>query len=371
MRIGTKPHYENEQALWEWVNSSGNGVIGLSYKEELPTEMLQYVASSLGAWGMPYDKRMDEVVSMGAWASYWHLDISDPYAWFFQVSCVNYSDNWNKYAYEIYDSYSKTHYEADPEKLETFSVADPSQQQEVYADMIEDARRFHERSLAGEVGPREDILHTLPNSSGYEIEGLLDDGCLFESGPINSICDNEVRAQIEAFLAEHFGGATDDLTYDYLHKAAWAAFVWLVGPPGQQWRVDNHDIFYLAHRQLNREVIMYDMSCIEQENYRRLPRAPKACVACGLDSWCVEMTQISGTTRYMCESCLNGKEVLFEQAHCGTKICRYVNCPNHPEHGQEGAMLGTLRNHGQLMARTQQGNLLAQSGENRVRLLKN
>jgi hypothetical protein len=177
---------------------------------------------------------------------------------------------------------------------------------------------------------------------GSDIQMHLDGD--FGESAFEQLYDDQVRLDK---LNEVCNGDTA-LAHTYFEVAAWAAFLWFAGPDGREWRNSHHDIFYMASR--DGVAFMYDMSFIEAKHIRALERAPQSCVVCGLDSYCVEMAHISGTTRFLCEHHMNGEPV-FDGATCGTKICRAVMCPHHPLHGQEHGLMTQLKKTGQLTSR--------------------
>jgi hypothetical protein len=146
------------------------------------------------------------------------------------------------------------------------------------------------------------------------------------------------------FNAQMFGA--------YFELAAWSATLWLIGPPGREFRMANHDIFSAALT--FGEAVMVEGSVIDPGYYRKLSRAPMSCVVCGLAAWCVEMVSSAHTARYMCEHCLSQGMPPSAMATCGGKRCLLAACAHHPYHS-----LGTVGIH---QARKEYGQLKAVAG---------
>lgn len=140
------------------------------------------------------------------------------------------------------------------------------------------------------------------------------------------------------------------------------------GPPGRQWRVEDHPIFYEAMTNPSGEAILYEGTILNKDSFRRLPRAFQSCVCCGLDGWCVEMVQIEGMTRSICEKCLNGNAPMYEGSTCGTKVCRYITCPHHPNKDDRAALHDIYRERGALLGYNKAASLLTQKCDKLLQL---
>ena len=125
----------------------------------------------------------------------------------------------------------------------------------------------------------------------------------------------------------------------HIHLVVWCAFVWIIGPLGRDFRDTFCYIFDACHAQ--GECVLYDSCIYSPQEYLVLERSPKSCVICGLDAWCVEMVYVEGTTRYMCEHHVNPEAI--SPMHCGSKLCRFTECPHHPMTGKGMKQLDFVR----------------------------
>jgi hypothetical protein len=341
--------YEREPSLYDWASNSGFGIIGLSCKEELPPACISYIMSSWPFFKLQEDPVLEKVARVGAWYTFLHLDWQDPYTLFLGVSDVNYTEDWSKFAYEIYDPYSKRTIEADPERLETFSAAPQGQCEEVYYNILKAGGDFVSKMCKGALAKNETILDTLPNCSGLAIKDMMN-GDYFDSDPRELIDDHIVESALNK-IANY----DENLIWFYYEVSAWAAYLWFVGPEGRTWRNSHHDICYMVSN--DGEGLLYEGGFVEKQHFKKTARAPESCIICGLSSWCVDMVQIDGTHRFMCEYHVNGP-ALFPEATCGSKVCRNVGCEHHPFYGQAGATLDVLRRSGGLTCRAQQKTML-------------
>jgi hypothetical protein len=321
--------------------------------------MIDYCLSAMPFFRLSNDKRLEEIARIGAWSTFWSVDAQNPYALFMGVSDVDYSNHWQNYTFDIYDDVRKKTIEADPERLESFQWV-PNQSMQVYQELLTRGGEWvKEFGNSMEASNLNTVLTTLPHGCGTEIQWLLE-GEMGESANDQLFDCKEVMALFSSITNNNLA-----LQMHYFEVAAWAAYLWLAGPEGRSWRNTHHDIFLMCSE--DGMGFLYDGSFIQKEHIIMQQRPPQSCVACGLDSYCVELAHISGTTRYLCEKHLNGDPV-FDGANCGTKNCRAVMCQHHPLHGQENALSNQLRKTGQLTSRVKQGSLLGTSG---TKLLQN
>lgn len=345
MRIGAprKP-FDTQLSLSEWADNCETGLIGLHSPEELPQDMLDFIYTQFERFKIDtLDKKlMDEVVRVGAWASFYHLDAADPYLWLIRgLSDVAWSDLGYKSTIEIKHPWDdRTPEEANPDRLEVFEPA-PGQ-----------AEKFFNQAMAMPG------LQSLPYEIGEHIKFHL-----FEhyGGP-EDYCSGPAIAGLQALCSKK--GHLDKVMYNaYFELSAWAAFLWLVGPPGRDWRAGHHDVFWLCATE--GIAVLYDMAFISESNYVIHARAPQSCCVCGLDSYCVELVYLEGMARFICEKHLNGTP-LYQNATCGSKICKFAICPHHPMHGQEDAVYRSVAGVGQIVRLGEQkrgSTLVAASGQ--------
>jgi len=336
-----KDHYSyydegKEDQIWEWVNSSGDGIMQFTFGD-LPDECIAFCLEQYHRFSVPFPSEMHDVLVSGASASFSYVDTVDPYALFKGVSDVDLSYEWTAITFQILDQKlggGRT-YEADPQFLETF-CAMPGQAEEMFAQCI---------ARPG--------LDALPFGIGENIRSVMD-GDWGEDvwATIDAETDLTLR---EICTAPGAMEPDKKRMMAYFELSAWAAFIWLAGPLGRQWRMTRHDIMHTA--MAYGECILYQHTIISPDFYLKIARPPQSCYKCGVQAWCVENTLVGGNASYICESCLfsHGSLGPFGAANCGTKLCRESRCPHHPfaHMGQAGAF-ATVGKHGQLAAMTRQ-----------------
>lgn len=347
------PYEENETSLHDIINDTGFGVIGLPGRDELPVPMIEYCMSALPFFGLKTEPAgaVEEVVRIGAMSTYFALDVINPYAFFMGMSDVNYSDHWQNYSFDIYDDLAQTSFEADPDKLETFVAAPQGQAEQFYQEQLRQGGLWFDKFKNGDIPlSSSDTLLDLLDFVGEDIRMCLE-GAACET-PLESLREDQLR--FDQFI--QLTGGQEWLVNLYFDVAAWASALWFLGPEGRAWRNTHHEIFAMVAE--DGFAAMYEGMFVQARHLRMNERPARSCVVCGLTAWCVDLVQIEGTTRYMCERHINGPIPLFEQATCGTKICRAVTCPHHPEYGNENALNNQLRRSGQLTSRAHSQNAI-------------
>lgn len=328
MRIGPerKP-FEQQLSLADWCNETGNGVIGYQSPADLPEEMFDFIDSQFKRFGIPVipdGKLFRDITGWGAFAAYYYVDSINPYALLTSgISDVDWSDLGHTHAIDVINTWKNTRKEADPDLLEIFTPVEGQ------------SENFFNHAMA------HPGLDALPYNMGEEIKWILFD---YYGGP-EDCCDSTALAALQELCV--IDGVFERKRYHaYFELAAWAAMLFMAGPPGRDWRVANHDVFWLCHTE--GMAILYDLSFIPREYYEIYEREPQSCCVCGLNSYCVELVFIEGVNRFMCEKHLNGDLPLYNGATCGTKVCKFVNCHHHPAHGQYNAQTNVLRATGQI-----------------------
>lgn len=351
MRIGPERQpFEQQLSLSDWAQETGNGIIGYQSPEDLPEEMYDFINSQFMRFNIPVlkdGKLFRDITGWGAYASFYYVDAINPYALLTSgISDVDWSDLGHTHTIDIINNYRNTTKEADPSKLEVFTQVDGQ------------SENFFNYAMS------HPGLEALPMNMGKEIEWILFD---YYGGP-EDCCNGEALAALQELCV--VDGVFQKRRYQaYFELAAWAAFVFMAGPPGRDWRVANHDVFWLCHTE--GIAVLYDFSFIPREHYEIHERNPQSCCICGLDSYCVELVYMEGVNRFMCEKHLNGDTPLYSGATCGTKICKYVNCKNHPAHGEYNAQTTILRGSGQMFKMGGQDDRIAIGGGSAQKLIVN
>lgn len=336
MRIGPEKTIERERTLLDWGYESGYGIIsgnnGYAPYEStaIPARAIAFCYEQYQRFGIPPPPQ--EVASVGAGATFYVLDYMDPYALLCGASDVEVSDGWAAYTYEVVDHEDGgCVVEAEAGDIETFDHI-PGQDERMHLELLSK--------------PGLEALDTILMADvGLAITDVISGDCGWErdDGRPNS-AHNNLSPEGAEWLQRNC--ANEQQQRVYLDLAAWATYLWFAGPEARELRWNSHDV-YLAVSAVTHEAVMYKGCLLDGKNVRRIDRTPQSCCVCGLDSWCVELVHVEGVTRTMCERCLNPRPVVAH-ANCGKQYCRYVECPHHPEHGRDGALMRVLHNRGQL-----------------------
>ena len=339
-------YYEEgrEVQFSDWVNNSGYGLMNFNFGD-VPDRCVDFCLEQYLRFRVPYSERIHEVIVAGASAAFHFVDYWNPYAMFRGVSDVNMTFDWSTHTYLIhgFDRGSSLKKEADPQQLETFAAV-PGQAEAVFNEMI-----------------MKPGLKALPYSMGGEIAEILE-------GHNGEECWDSISTEADLALRELCRGDKRSM-FAYFELAAWASFIWLVGPYGRWYRAERHEIMGTAMQ--HGECILLEGTIISPEYYTKVARPPKSCHRCGIQTWCVEPSMTGRDTLYICEACLNFDMPKFGFANCGAKYCKDSTCPNHPfAHMGQAGMYETAR-HGQLaqMARNKAGGVLY-SGVDTLSLLR-
>lgn len=300
-----------EDLLWDWVNNTGDGIMGVSFGD-LPDDCFSFCMSQYQRFNIPVGEGLLEAVRVGASASLYYADIVNPYAMFSGVSDIDMSMDWATTTYRIFDCAApdKRSYEPDPASVESFILV-PGQSERCYNEFL---------SKPG--------LLALPH--GHEIDEILS-GDYYSASPFESLTSKGVAALSELCNADHAKMRS------FLELGAWAAYVWLMGPPSLGFRIYAHEIVNMGVNE--GECIIVDGQMISPKFYNKIDRPPQSCYHCGAQTWCVEHSLTGTHLGFICEACLNYDLPKNRFSNCGSKFCSLSLCPNHPYHhmGQQGA----------------------------------
>lgn len=274
---------------------------------DIPQECFSFCLTQYERFRVPMPDELAEVVTSGASATLYFMDCIDPYVLFSGISDVELTDEWSECAYEIIDG--NRVYEADPTSIETFRFV-PGRDEEEFNYIM---------SRPG--------LKALPNMLGPGISDVLE-------GEWGSDCyyllSTDTTALLNHMCLRADGSVNREMRDAYLELAAWAACGWLVGPLARAYRHAYHDVCNVAMDY--GEAVLLDGTVLNPKSYRKLPRAPRSCMVCGLSSWCVELTSSVSGTRHMCEHCLSEGMPPSPLSTCGSKRCLLAACRHHPYH---------------------------------------
>lgn len=334
---GPEKQYEHQSSLLEMI---GNNCTGIFYKmncsSDIPQECVNFIKEQYTRFNIPLPE--DVFIRAIAYAIFDHVDKTDPYMLFdYNGTDLVFSDDWNHKAIELVDSRSGQVTEANPEYCETFKLV-PNNDAKNFEFLMQNLGIKH---IGGNFCMLEEFLNG--DMHGYDpIKDLMSD------------------SDYEDFLVFCQTQETFDA---YRDLAAWAAWAWLISPMARRWRESNCDIFYYAYK--HGEVFLYEGMVVEYEYYKMVDRPPQSCIVCSTSAWCVELTYVMGESHYMCEKHSGNDEYSKTLFNCGSKICRYTECPNHQFHNMENARYLAASDRGHLGNKRERQQLIAQREEQR------
>jgi hypothetical protein len=244
--------------------------------------------------------------------AFYYIDQYDPYLFFWGMSDVIKTEDNYYYQYALRDGDDRW-YEVEADELETFA------------------------QWSGFEGRFQDIYNT-PGLSEY-FDGVED---FLQNHIADVASDPHGYPQEDKFYRQYGKHA-----YDYIHLGLWAAIVWMISPEAGWWRHKFHPIFQMCYDY--GECIIHTWTFYEPTEYRKLNRPAHSCVQCGIQEYCVELSQVDrpgvNGTYFMCENCLHPKP--FGENFCGSRECEKFSCPNHPNKNQS-SLVASDRRYGKL-----------------------
>jgi hypothetical protein len=321
MRYGHEQEFNSAfEKLWDQIGNTGEGLFwssGYGGMIDAPDGSVEFVISQLHRFNIPVHEGIFEFLERCVSWTLTTFSVSEPYALFFDgASDVSITFEWTTKTFEIQDMNDDMKFrEADPDDLETFMFY-PGRDEQIFNECLASPGL---ENLPSDIGII--IEHSLKGYYGHE-SILHSDECTAETlEHLAAICT------VEGDDGERV--VDEDRMYNYAKLAGWATYLWLVGPLGKDFRYKTADLFSTAYDY--GECILSESWFFPPTMYRKLDRAPRSCYRCGIDAWCTEVTSMGDTTRYICESCLS-KGMPPLDGLCGSKMCRWALCPNHPYH---------------------------------------
>lgn len=387
-RIGEEENFNREASLYDWVSGWGTGMSGLMRPQDLPSEMFQFMITQYQRFGV--ENLPDEILLSSAWATFHTIDYIEPYSLYHGLSDVDVTENWAKNTYDVV-KYDGTVQEADPEITETFVLV-PDQGEKMFYQMMQhpgfdykelgmvgdfieeyisatsgitDENSYDQSSIETklwldercapfvETPPELDLPKCIEipqdNDLPYLIKPSLTNYKSYLSGVRHKGMDIYEQPLVRAYYeAELHNDSALKARLKYFEMGAWAALAWIISPTKEafEFRESCWDMFYMCHKY--GECVINGGTVLKREDYTKTNRPVKSCYQCGLPAWCVEMTYINGVNRYLCEKHLNGELPKIAPVTCGTKVCRFTECPHHPLHGMANAQKLAYRQSGML-----------------------
>ena len=306
------------------IEDGGPGLFG--FETDPPDACLDFIAEQMIRFGMPVSSRLATVLTRAAENTFYFCNWSDPYVLFTRgVSDVKLSDDWANYFYEVRRDLPsgriifKTN---NPQDVEVYELALAEGERAFRIFLAHDFLGYQEAIKGqGAWGHVTDIIEALIHSVDDEIEMVGFSGLLKqeELEELRSFC-TRVKAGIRH---------VDVMQMEFYFKfAAWAAFVWLVGPPGREFRYKKSDLYHAVYE--DGEALLTEHSIFGRGDFRKTARPVNSCHKCHIESWCLENTVVNDRLDFICESCATAGMPVMPPANCGFRLCRLPQCQHHP-----------------------------------------
>lgn len=342
--FGPDKFREKENQLYHMLQGYGEGAAWDDWPIPCPEEAIAFVKEQFDRYKVPIYEEIEEILEYGPLLIMDYVNQVDPYTLFFEFSDVTNTDDWYKYTYEVPDR-NGVPFELNPEELDTYTFV-PGQAEAFFEAHINNPgfNQLPQFLCASIMDVHSDVLednYILQMYSWHGRDGTTDVANLYRR--IQNRCKmptGEINLK--------WANAYFDLTM-------WAGVLWLFGPLSRNFRRERNGITEAALDSCG-EVLLYEGNIIRTGGFRKVARQPKSCYRCGTSAWCVEDTvDDEGTVRVVCEGCASAGGMRYEGATCGTKFCRYWDCPHNMYHyDDKSARMGAMRQHGQLGKKVQQ-----------------
>lgn len=419
---------EKETSLHDYVNYGYEGLGEIYTSEDLPKEIYTFVREQFDRFNIrtPTDSILkdaiwDAVVCMNNW---------DPYSFFMGHTDVVVTGEWQTHTYEL--NHDGRPVELEPENLDTYKLVpdndtrffeyaynNPGLEALSEQVIVDDALMFdgfHAADLLNDGINGQSIFDndSFERASAEDQNWLIANSPDFKEVPHDRFMFEKYKPQVweedfdggewkeaeiglklyiylkeggecktkwnvdlmknkefvEHFEAELYNFKCYNTRLDYFRLAGWAAMIWMLSPMARKWRSQYFNIFSACYTNNAGECIMYHGTVYEKMHYNKIERPPKSCYVCGLSSWCVDVTMLEGTVRCLCEKHVNGHIPVKPPVNCGTRSCRFVECPHHMYHGKKDGKALVYRDVGMLSTRARVSQaLLEASGHQNQKLL--
>lgn len=356
-----------EQGLGAWQWDGG-----------VPEECLAFVADQLVRNGLEVTPGIMLVLEASAEEAFNYINFQDPYVLFSRgLSDVTLTDDWAHFTYEVtkYAGDGKSmRFEPSAESVESYELSIP-QSEWAFRQFMETPWMAYVEALQGEGvgrgmhGPDGDYHQewaTPPHPLNDIARSLKD---MIEERALNSGSDWASNEEREALLnLRHLctyratGGhnVVDIRRVEFYQElAAWAAFVWVIGPLGREFRIHCNQLTEAVHEE--GEAILADCWVVGKAHFRKLQRPTEACVRCHIQAWCLEISVQDNCTARICESCMSRDMPILPPANCGTRLCKMPQCKHHPYYAFDPNLRlhQTMRSVGQLSKPAEEAKRLA------------
>jgi hypothetical protein len=315
MRIGPAQRLDRQEpsALYNLLDDGYEGVWGWSGMG-LCGEAMIFVTEQCARFGVPLNHETHHLIDAIGTRVLEYADYVNPYVTLLEFSDLAATTDWEQNTYELIEG-KRCVDVASPEDIETYTFV-PGQAEHWFNEfMSHPGLDFIPRGIGADL-----TMHAVESFFDYGLREDFEDACKF--------CGDNLETYLKLF--------------------AWATFVWLCGPLGREFRKD----FSLLHDVVctyGEGIIHNQKAVLSPKQYNKIARPYTACGSCGVDAYCTELLSFGDDFKRLCEKCANQGRIIFDNANCGTRFCRYIECPNHLMNSQTdkvGALYNTLRNRG-------------------------
>lgn len=396
-------HIARAQPLADWLNNGGyeSGIFETSERHMPRAEIQDFILTQFNVFNLPLPPM--EIIDAGIDVAFSHLSMWDPYYMFDNdMTEIDRTQEWLNNTFKIAQDNGKF-IELDSDDLETFvHVPDQDLNAFNYYMSIPGLRNLPngaelEEHLKGN-GYIEDVMATISEEStkwlaehspqmlpvrevecDVRIKRLIqnrknfnhdhedDESNEWETIPewqedvlsygtyqlfLQNVTSVEILEPIPDAVREMYdtmilNDKAYEVRYDYFKLAMWASVLWFCGPLGRWFRRKYADyLFEICNNE--GKVICHSGTFYSPKHYIVIPRPPKTCNTCGLDSFCVNASIVDGEHTQECEYHMNGHIAREFPITCGTRVCKYTECSFHPYHGLINAKQLMNKHSGQL-----------------------
>jgi len=309
--------------LGEW---SQDGCMSI-YDWEPSEPTIQFVLSQFARFNIPFTGEMMPLIESCYYSLLYYLNHYDPYCIYSGLTEVQITDHWKNFSYCL-TAHRGMSSELPAERLETYKLY-PGDDEVIFNDLMSKPGL----DAISQISIEDELFY---EGSYFDLWGNLDSAECHRV--LNEFCTKEVDGEWVFFRERKEA---------YAKLTIWACLMHIISPEMREFRKKVFPLIGCCYE--TGECIIYENEIFDSTFYTKQERMPLSCSECGIVSWCVELAQLGNTSRYICESCLNGNEGVEKRPYaCGLKMCPVVRCPNHPQHGDGTSGIGFYRSYGQL-----------------------
>jgi hypothetical protein len=314
------------------------------FTNDIPEPCLNFVTDQLIRFGLPMSDALSALPVVASEAAFSHVGTCDPYVLFTRgLSDVDLTDEWQTHAYEVFRHTSMgttLRYEPKVGDVESYRI-NVVQSERVYRDFMSAPFLGYAEAIRGKgIGHMESApdgghrFHWVqPPHPLHDIAFELQD-TVFSTVASDMLASLGRKGYEELRLFCRKGHEAGipfvdmRLAHFYFELAAWAAFVWLVGPLGRNWRIEFNVLTEAVHD--HGEALLVGYTVFARDSYRKTLRPVESCHHCHIQSWCLSDKLEERALVKICEHCVTEGMPILPPANCGKRLCRMPACKHHP-----------------------------------------